>query len=244
MLKKYLLWVGIFLLSAAVGFFGAGLLTKPADKPLAEKVEPVEPEGQKVEVVEEVPEEKPLTPVVLGQMQPVYNAKTKTYSLPVKVESAPEGAVLSLELYAYPDTTTLVLSSSTLPDTILNLAPAESGIYRVVVNAKVGDRSAKSGVRDVEGFVKVAAQVQKMSAGELQKQLNSKSRRISSDPRISRSALIHCSGLQGDDPAPQVLSDVITKLTMEIWSSVTVTSVSYNDNGIITAISLVPHYPY
>lgn len=163
---------------------------------------------------------------------PVFDDVTQTFSLTVMPDST-SGADLSFSL---------VKGDSVIMECndgkFCGIPPFEEG-YRVRMEAKWKDTTIVR-TTHVANFVVPCDSVEKMSADELEQLINSCDRSIR---RGSNKHLIQGVRLIVSDcrvVTPQMLLDVITFIENEVWQSVEVIHLEYDDNNLITSITLRP----
>lgn len=162
---------------------------------------------------------------------PVFDDVTQTFSLTVMPDST-SGADLSFSL---------VKGDSVIMECndgkFCGIPPFEEG-YRVRMEAKWKDTTIVR-ITHVANFVVLSDSVEKMSADELEQLINSCDRSIR---RSSNKQLIQGVKLIVNDckMIPQMLPDVITYIENEVWQSVEVIHLEYDDNNLITSITLRP----
>lgn|GEM_PF-1527718 len=172
-------------------------------------------------------------PIIASVKEPVYS--NGAYSLEVTA-SADSGDDLVYYLYASGKVDPVAYSSN---GKFKNIPPAEdeTGVYTLEVkNSRTGESTSKP----IPGFVKQVEKtvtVKKLSAGDLQNMFNSGSVPSSAKPCFARGYKIVCSGLAEDESAPDRYEEILNRLIAS-WSSVVVTSLSYNDKNQITSIHI------
>lgn len=176
-------------------------------------------------------------PTITSVKDPVYS--NGTYSFEVTA-SADSGDDLVYYLYASGKVDPVAYSSN---GKFKGVPPTEDdmGVYTLEVkNNHTGESTSKP----ISGFVRQvekAAVVKKLSAGELQNMFNSGSVPSSAKPCFAHGYKIVCSGLADDESAPDRYEEILNRLIAS-WSSVVVTSLSYNDKNQITSIHIKVEY--
>ncbi len=163
---------------------------------------------------------------------PVYDDVTQTFSLIVMSDST-SGAALTFALIKGDS---VIMESN---DGRFCGIPAFEEGYRVRMEAKWKDTTIVR-TTHVANFVVPCDSVEKMSAEELEQLINSCDRSIR---RGSNKHLIQGVRLIVNDcrmVAPQMLPDVITFIENEVWQSVEVISLEYDENNLISSITLRP----
>lgn len=163
---------------------------------------------------------------------PVFDDVTQTFSLTVMPDST-SGAALTFALIKGDS---IIMESN---DGKFCGIPAFEEGYRVRMEARWKDTTIVR-TTHVANFVVPCDSVEKMSADELEQLINSCDRSIR---RGSNKHLIQGVRLIVNDSrmvTPQMLPDVITFIENEVWQSVEVISLEYDDNNLITSITLRP----
>lgn len=176
-------------------------------------------------------------PVIAYVKDPVYS--NGTYSFEVTA-SADSGDDLVYNLYASGKVEPVAYSSN---GKFKGVPPTEDdmGVYTLEVkNSRTGESTSKP----ISGFVKQVEKVvavKKLSAGDLQNMFNSGVVPSSAKPCFAHGYKIVCSGLADDESAPDRYEEILNRLIAS-WSSVVVTSLSYNDKNQITSIHIKVEY--
>lgn len=163
---------------------------------------------------------------------PVYDDVTQTFSLIVMSDST-SGASLTFALIKGDS---VIMESN--DGQFCGIPVFEEG-YRVRMEAKWKDTTVVR-TAHVTNFVVPCDSVEKMSAAELEQLINSCDRSIR---RASNKHLIQGVRLVVNDcrmVTPQMLPDVITFIENEVWQSVEVIDLKYDDNNLITSVTLRP----
>lgn len=176
-------------------------------------------------------EVKPGKPDIISVSQPVY--ANGSYKFEVKA-STENGDKLVFNLYAAGKIEPVAYSSD---GSFKNIPPTEdeTGIYTLEVRNTVTDEYTSC---PVSGFIKPVEQktkISKLSAGDLQKMLNSGNIPTNVKPHFAYGYKIVCSGLAEDEAAPDRYEEIVNRLIAS-WSRVEVTNVKYNDKNQITVI--------
>ena len=115
------------------------------------------------------------------------------------------------------------------------IAPLDDG-YDVVMRVERPDTIIS---RHVTGFILTPEPVEKMTAEELQELINAKDKSIKrgTNDRLAQSVPLT---LNDALRTPKKLSEVIDCIEFGEWKSVIVTDVDYDDNNLITSVTLKP----
>lgn len=125
-----------------------------------------------------------------------------------------------------------------------NIPATETGVYTLI--ARNTNTGAQSDEKVVSGFVVVQANIQKMSAPELQRLVDNKDNSLvgaGANAAISPNVKLSFVNIQSGEKAPQVFTDIFGKIRKEIWISVSVESVSYDSQNRISSVSFRITYP-
>lgn len=163
---------------------------------------------------------------------PLYDESSQTFSIKAYADSA-DDAALCFTLLANGDTISVSHNG-----TFNNIEPFEEG-YNLMMEAQWKDTII---IRNshIYGFVVPQSSIEKMSANELEKLINGcdETIRLSSNPHLVQN--IELSVVDNKQSPPKVLSEVISFIKNETWSSVEVVQVEYEDNNRITKITIKP----
>ena len=158
------------------------------------------------------------SPEVLEVSAPRYDGNSNTYSFKVTAN----GVNLT---YTVADSKKKDLQSNQTGD--FYVQPAASGKYYVYVTDSYGN---KSEYREVKGFYRP---VNKVTKDELQQILNSGRSQNAIDAdftnRVSSGCRYEFVGINEDEDAPKSYNEILNRIRMKTWSSVTVLSVAYNN---------------
>lgn len=230
-----------FLVCGAGGYFLGEILIP---RYLQQEVEE-QPEEQlvaEVPVVEPEPEiQISRVPVAILEAAPK-RAKSGNYSFNVlaSVESEEQ-----LRYVVYTDTTCTVEVAANLDGVFANIPPANTGTYYVKVqNVASQDYSE---IIPVEGLIRLV-QYRKITKAELEKLFNV-DKSWNAAPDFFPSSLSHnygssltVLGMSPDERKPGSLGDICTKVSIGTWSSATVESISYDNQGRLTKLVVRANY--
>lgn len=227
-------------LSLAAGFFGAGFLS-----PDETKNGPSAPETPAASVETVKPAATPAvdaTPVFSRISDPEYNGKNGTYSFLVEAATA-TGDGIRYELLDKKDK----VVSSNQDGFFMDIAPVQDGIYYLrAVNLR--DPAVTTAPQKVSGFDVKVTKVALVSKSDLTRKFNSGSYSSSFTRDWERTYMapgcaIHFTGIQsGEQRTPKTLGDICSRISMGTWSSVEVTSLSYDEANRITSMTVAVKY--
>ena len=170
-------------------------------------------------------------PVLMAE-KPLYDEETKTFSLTMMTDST-AGATLTF---------TLMEGNNVLMENhdgeFRGIAPFEEG-YDVKMEAQWDDTTIVRVIHVVD-FIVPREPVTKMSATELAQLINKGDlsiRRCDND-HLSQGVKLVVTGSQM--APPQMLPDVIMLITNGVWKAVEIVNLEYDDNNLITSITLKP----
>jgi hypothetical protein len=188
-------------------------------------------QGCKEKTAESEPEKQRGEPV-LSHEAPVYDEATQTFSLTVRADST-GGATVSFALL---DGDSIIMKSE--DGTFRGIAPFEEG-YNVSVEVQWEDTTIVRTLH-VMDFVVPREPVEQIAKEELEKLINScdKSLRRGQNDHLAQGVKL----VVNDSKAapPQMLPDVITLIENGVWKKVEVVSLEYDDNNLVTTITLKP----
>ena len=153
----------------------------------------------------------------------------QTFTLKLRTDST-EGATVTYYLF---DGDSLLMQNSN--GHFSGIVPSEEG-YKVQARVEWEDTTIITPDFHVLGFVIPREPVEKLSADILQRLLNEMDRdevnvHIAQDLKLT---------VVGSQMKPSLLHDVFLYLENNLWESVTVTQVNYDDYNFITSITLKP----
>jgi len=158
---------------------------------------------------------------------PSYEEYSKTFSLAIMADST-EGATVT---YFLLDGDSLIAQST--DGSFKGISPMEEG-YNVQARVAWEDTTIITPIVHVLGFVIPREPVEKLSNKELQQLINSK------DEETLNLHLTQNVKLTVSDSQVKVtlLHDVFLRLENNVWDSVTVQDIAYDENNLITSITL------
>ena len=249
--KKIIIGSVVFILCFAVGFFVSHILTEGKDNVPAAKVSGDVETISKQRPFHEGGSSTPLprtfreNPSRATDLQPepeiiVVNLRQtgSTYSLKVKCENVPTDMTINYKILGID-----IVSEN---GEFKRIPGISSGKYTITA-FNVADQQTIAR-KEVNGFAiteEPQQQVSKMTASEFQSLLlnqNDNTLLGGRNPKVSRYVALKCTGLREDDfPANDILH-VREKIANGIWKSASVTSIGYNEQGLINSATISPIY--
>lgn len=168
---------------------------------------------------------------VLTHEGPQYDEATGTFSLVVRTDSV-GGATLR---YSLIDGDSVIMRSD--DGSFSGIAPFDEG-YDVKLEVEWPDTVIERRCHIMD-FVVPAAPVEKISAEDFAKLINARaeSLRRSTDEHVAQGVIFR---VVDSKMQPQMLPDAITLIENGLWQSVEVVRLQYNDNNLITEITVRP----
>lgn len=167
---------------------------------------------------------------IIAVTKPVYHETNKKYSFTVTVD----GDVVEYHLC---DSHGEELYSQSSPDFLVS--PSYSGKYIVYA---MNDSAISEGV-EVTGCYRMA---EKLSKSDLQSAFNSgdyqAGDRNSFKTRISSKCAYRFFGIREGEDAPVTYSEVFNRISMGVWSSVTVDALEYDSRNRVSKMSITVNY--
>lgn len=162
---------------------------------------------------------------------PEYDEGSQTFSLSLIGDSTGEAKVT----FQLVDGDSIIMQST--DGTFSGIAPLDDG-YNVVMIVERDDTTIIR-TNHVQGFIVPRPPVEKMSSEELQQLINAKDASLK---RGTNEHLVLSPELKVTDSRqkPKMLREVIRLIEYEDWKSVVVTSVEYDENNLISSITLHP----
>ena len=257
---KILLSVGGFIICAAAGYFGTGIIrdalsqdSRPASLSSSgggasgggggsfhggsiggnSTPAPSNPEPQP-DASPETTAPADLAPSIVSVSAPQKGNDGKTYSFTVVAS----GTGLSYHL----TDASMTEIGQPQPNGSFVVPATTSGVYNVYVTDSSG---RKSEYHKVTGCTSVP-EVRRIEASELQTIINSGDAGKASDADFKNRVLPGCrytfEGLNSDEPLPQSYNDMILRVNMGTWQSVQVLSVSYTPEGRMSSARIKVNY--
>lgn len=171
-------------------------------------------------------------PEILEVTKPVYKESIKKYSFTVRASSGNLTFILT-------DANEKELKRQDSGEFIVS--PTSSGVYYVCVEDLTGKRSS---LQKITGCISV---VRKITKEELESIFNSgdASRAQESDfkNRVSSHCKFSFNNCQEEESyQPKSYNEILNRIRMKTWSSVTVNSIYYNDKGQMAGASITVNY--
>ncbi len=157
----------------------------------------------------------------------VFDEGSKTFSLTLHADST-AGAVVTFYLL---DGDSLIMQSS---DGVFNdIKPLEEG-YKARIKVEWSDTTIITPAVSVCGFVIPREPVEKLSKEELQRIINAAEKDVLDEHLAQnvRLTVYDCA------EKPSLLHEVFVYLENKVWESVSVDGVTYDDNNLITSLTL------
>jgi len=169
--------------------------------------------------------------LVLMHEEPVYNEVTQTFSLTLLSDST-EGAKLTYYLL---DGDSILMQNET--GVFNGIAPLDEG-YNIRLQAEWTDTTLFA-FDHIFGFILPREPVEPMSKDELQHLINAKDKSIKVCDNEHLSQGVSVKTIESQYPVTTLL-ETIERIEQGIWTSVEVKEVSYDENNLITDITLKP----
>ena len=243
---KYIIAAGVFLACLIVGFLFAKFINKDTIKePEGDTIVNAPPKGGSEGVTDTVGGIEPIDTI---QAPPPVDKKNQVKITNTSVQKTGENYTLYVQCYN-PDNVGLryeipALGLTSVNGIFNNVPGCKSGSYTVNVVDKSNGKILSS--KNVKGFEIVIKpkQVDMMSKEEFQRLLLS-SRYIDllKNPKVAKSIALSYVGLNQGEKRPNNIQDVHAKIDFEIWSSLKVVSVGYDESGRINSAVIQPVYP-
>ena len=243
--KKYLLYIGVFILFILVGFGasklikGCGRTSEPVNNGIVS--EPTNGSGEDGATISQEPtvqQEVAEIKIVVDKKQQNGNS----YTLQVHADNVPNTVepLFKIDQIGRKSTNGL----------FTNIPGILSGKYIVkLVDNSNGEELASL---EVVGFDVIKVDVEKtesvvsgMSAGEFQSLLlnqNDNSLLGGKNPKVARTVVIRTQGMNEGEKAPGDILAVREKIANGIWTSARVVSVGYDNSGRINSVTIQPIY--
>ena len=170
---------------------------------------------------------------VLVVEDPVYDKESKTFSLALYADSTAGAEITYYLLYG---DSILMQNKEGL---FTGIAPFEEG-YNVQAKVVWSDTTIFTPIIHRFGFTVPQEPVEKMAAEELQRLINAcdKSLKQGKNEHVAQGVKLVVNNSQMN--APRMIPDVIILIENKVWKSVEVTSLEYDENNLITSITLKP----
>lgn len=177
-------------------------------------------------------------PISLIPSNPIYNKETDSYSLTVNADNVPKDVVLEYYIRDAFDENKVIATSKDGKFSGIKASTTDGNTY--MVGVKQDGRKMKVAERNVAGFVPVVkvANDKKMTVADIQKLIESESTSLYSDPNFSPNLSFKVTNLASGDSCPKDFSELLSKLKMEIWKSVSVSTIDFDENNRVNTITL------
>jgi len=159
-----------------------------------------------------------------------FDEATKTFTLQLSADSVAD-ARLSFRLY---DGDSLVMEN--VDGLFQGIAPMDEG-YFAELQVEWEDTTVLTPQLHVSNFVVPREPVEKLEKEELQLLVNQKKVRLGADPHFSQDVKV---SVVESQYSLSSLAEVTQYLDLDIWTSVEVVDITYDDNNIITSFVLKP----
>ena len=181
-------------------------------------------------------------PINLVASNPEYDKKTKSYFFKVEVLHAPKDGKMEFYLCDAFDANKIVATSK--DGRFSNVKASTNDAHTYVVGIILNGGKIQEAEKVVSGFVPIITidSSNKLTVGDVQKMLNDEDVSLYSNPGIAPDVSFKVINLSKEDIIPKDFSEILSKLKMEIWESVSVTAVDYDDNNRIKTVSLKVNY--
>ncbi len=182
---------------------------------------------------QEYPKPKPFhgKPVLIWD-EPVYDKNTKTFSLVLSTDSTDDATVT----YYLIDVDSIIMQNG--DGKFVGILPLDDG-YDIQACAEWPDTSIKTSLIHILGFVVPKDPVEKMPLEEVQRLINTmdEDMRQCNLPQLAQGVKV----VTIDSKlSVQTIQEVMMNLKYKKWESVVVKEVTYNDDNLITSVTLKP----
>lgn len=170
---------------------------------------------------------------VLVVADPVYDKESNSFSLSLYADSTAGAEITYYLLYG---DSVLMQNKEGL---FTGIAPFEEG-YNVRAKVVWSDTTIMTPVVHRFGFAVPQEPVEKMTAEELQRLINAcdKSLKQGKNEHVAQGVKLVVNNCQMK--APRMIPDVIILIENQVWESVEVTSLDYDEYNLITSVTLKP----
>lgn len=177
-------------------------------------------------------------PISLIPSNPMYDKETDSYSLAVNADNVPNGVILEYYIRDAFDENKVIATSKDGKFSGIKASTTDGNTY--MVGVKQDGRRMMVAERNVAGFVPVVtvAKDKKMTMADIQKLIESESTSLYSDPNFSPNLSFKVTNLASGDSCPKDFSELLSKLKMEIWKSVSVSAIDFDENNRVNSITL------
>ena len=169
---------------------------------------------------------------VLNHEDPVYDEASQSFSLTLTADSTDGAKVMFFLL----DGEKIIMKNET--GQFSGIAPLDEG-YNVYLSAEWEDTTIVTSLEHIFGFVLPHEPIEAMSKEDLQQLINAKDKgiKLGENEHLAQAVMVTTIDSQN---AVSTLLEAIEKLEQGVWTSVQVTKVEYDENNLITDVTLKP----
>lgn len=173
---------------------------------------------------------------------PVCDYNTLTYNLNVQINNLPEKATAMHYIFGKQGNDTIAKS---VDGKFKGIPPTSDGEYKLSVQWKDSIGIIGQGLDTlIIGFKPFEKpKMKKMEVSELTRRINMCDRKLAiRNSKISSALKLNFSNLKPDEKSPETMDEIFNKIKFGMWSSISVSSVDYNeDNQIISITIIIKH---
>ena len=162
----------------------------------------------------------------------VFNEESKTFTLTLHADSTADAKVTFFLL----DGDSLLMQNE--EGVFTGIAPLEDG-YNVQLRVEWNDTTITTPMQHIFGFVIPREPVEKMPAEELQKLILALDKSLSTGKNEHLAQGVVIKVIESKVPA-STFQEIMMNLKGHTWTSVKVTDVTYDDNNLITSVTIKP----
>lgn len=169
-------------------------------------------------------------------------AANGTYSVVVIADNIPDGCSVVYELFNGNGSKRLASSNTGRFTGVV----AEGAKCVALAKAMRGGKVQQKAWKMINGFSGTTNQGNRLSTGEIQALINSRSAKllgVGAHPLVANHVALSFTNLKSGDPKPQVIGDIYTKIKMNQWLGVSVVGVGYDSNNKVNSITFTINYP-
>ena len=175
--------------------------------------------------------------LIISNSEPKWDKKKETYSIDIFVKNLPVGANVTYELCETVEPKKVLQTSNNGKFTGIKSSTNQIHSYWFVATCVNGGET-KIVQKEIEGFVKIESNVRQITKGELQALINKQSTKLSgANSQISGNVKFKVSGA-GPGESVNAFQDIFDLIGFDIWKSVTVTSIGYDEHNRVNSVSL------
>ena len=175
--------------------------------------------------------------LIISNSEPKWDKKKETYSIDICVKDLPVGTKVTYELCETVEPKKVLQKSYNGKFTGIKPSDNQIHSYWFVATCANGSES-KVVQKEIEGFIKIAQNDHQITKGELQVLINKQSTKLSgANSQISGNVKFKVSGA-GPGESVQSFQDIFDFIGFDIWKSVTVTSIGYDEHNRVNSVSL------